>query len=165
MGESFEDIYDRQASLGKQCTKPQPEEAAFCTRGTGHQGPCAVYYRSENSVLHPRHGDKPILWLNDGYHPAKPEKSGGDVNYYVVKVVRPNKAKAAYTAECSDIIESLGMTFNEGEAFKAIWRKAAARTLGKLKEGGDARYDAQKVAHYGKRMLAQYEPPLEDSNG
>lgn len=85
---------------------------------------------------------------------AKPEKSGGNVNYYVVNVCSP-KRLAPYSAECEDIIEALGMTFAEGCAFKAIWRSCAARTLGKLKEGGDAVYDAEKVVYYGSRMLAQ----------
>jgi hypothetical protein len=83
------------------------------------------------------------------------EKSGGPTSYYLVDVVNPNQGADTYTAECGDIIEALGMTFNEGCAFKAIWRTAAARTLGKHKDGGDAVYDAQKVAFYGKRMLAQ----------
>lgn len=109
---------------------------------------------------------KDCPWKYDGSHIADsvagtpvPEKSGGKVNYYVVDVVRPHRAKTAYTAECSDIIESLGMDFNEGEAFKAIWRKAAMRQ-GKVKEGNTALYDAQKVQHFGGRMVAQFEPPI-----
>ncbi len=86
-----------------------------------------------------------------------PEKSGGPTSYYLVNVVNPNQGEQPYQAECGDIIEALGMTFNEGCAFKAIWRSAAARTLGKLKEGGDPLYDAQKVAFYGRRMQAQLE--------
>ena len=85
------------------------------------------------------------------------EKSGGPTSYYLVDVVNPNQNEEAYRAECGDIIEALGMTFNEGCAFKAIWRTAAARTLGKIKEGGDALYDAQKVEFYGARMQAQLE--------
>lgn len=91
------------------------------------------------------------------------EKSGGSTSYYVVDVVRPNQGNVPYQAECGDIIEALGMNFNEGCAFKAIWRSAAARTLGKLKYGQDSYYDAQKVEFYGGRMRAQFEPPLADS--
>lgn len=83
------------------------------------------------------------------------EKSGGPVSYYLVDIKNPNQGRVAYQAECGDIIEALGMTFNEGCAFKAIWRIAAARTLGKAKEGGDALYDAQKVWFYGARMEAE----------
>lgn len=86
--------------------------------------------------------------------PPVPEKSGGDVNYYVVDVKQP-KRFAPYTAECEDIIEALGMTFAEGCAFKAIWRSCAARTLGKEKAGGSSVYDAEKIVYYGNRILAQ----------
>lgn len=82
------------------------------------------------------------------------ERTGGKVNYYVVHVAKPNRAPAVYDAECGDIIESLGMTFNEGCAFKAIWRTAAARTLGLKKAGNDEKYDAEKIVFYGQRMLA-----------
>lgn len=83
------------------------------------------------------------------------EKSGGNVNYYVVDIPDP-KRLAPYTAECEDIIEALGMTFAEGCAFKAIWRSCAERTLGKMKAGssGDGIYDAEKVQYYGGRMVA-----------
>jgi hypothetical protein len=84
------------------------------------------------------------------------EKSGGDVNYYLVSIPFPKrKEHQPYIAECEDIIEALGMTFAEGCAFKAIWRSCAARTLGKIKAGGSAVYDAEKVVYYGGRMLAQ----------
>ena len=82
-----------------------------------------------------------------------PESSGGDVNYYLVNVISPKRLKA-YTAECEDIIEALDMSFSEGCAFKAIWRKAAARTLGKEKAGDSAYRNAQKVRYYGERQEA-----------
>lgn len=81
------------------------------------------------------------------------ENSGGDVNYYQVKVTHPKRTEP-YVAECEDIIAHLGMDFFEGEAFKAAWRKAAQRTLGVGKEGNTALRDAQKMAHYGARCLA-----------
>lgn len=75
-------------------------------------------------------------------------------NYYQVPVPEPmNPDLKPYVAECADIIEALGMTFNEGEAFKALWRGAAARTLGIVKN--TAQYDADKAAHYGQRVAAQ----------
>lgn len=86
------------------------------------------------------------------------EKSGGKVSYYLVNVTNPNQGDHDYTAECGDIIEALGMTFNEACAFKAIWRTAAARTLGKVKADNNAKYDAEKVIFYGQRMLSQIVP-------
>ncbi len=82
--------------------------------------------------------------------------TGKDVNYYLVDVPDP-KRLPPYTAECEDIIEALGMTFAEGNAFKAIWRSCAARTLGLLKPGHDSEgiYDAEKTVYYGGRMVAQ----------
>ncbi len=61
-----------------------------------------------------------------------------------------------YIAECNDIIEALGMNYAEGNAFKAIWRSAAHRTLGKRKAGAkdDGLYDAEKVAFFGQRLVA-----------
>lgn len=85
-----------------------------------------------------------------------PEKSGGSVDYYQVKITHPTtKGRDPYTAECNDIIEALGMNYAEGNSFKALWRSCAARTLGKLKEGGDAVYDAEKNVFFANRILVQ----------
>ncbi len=91
---------------------------------------------------------------------AKPvpaaEYTGGSVSYYQVKIGAPISGNDAYTAECNDIIEALGMNYAEGNAFKAIWRRCAARTLGKAKAGyKDGLYDAEKVVFFGERMVAQ----------
>lgn len=76
-------------------------------------------------------------------------------HYYRVDVAEPISPELKpYTAECGDIIEALGMTFNEGEAFKALWRLAAARQ-GRGKPGNKPEYDADKVAHYGGRVAVQ----------
>lgn len=76
-------------------------------------------------------------------------------HYYRVQVGSPISAEVQpYVAECADIIEALNMTFNEGEAFKAIWRLAAARQ-GRGKAGNKPEYDADKAAHYGERIAAQ----------
>ena len=46
------------------------------------------------------------------------------------------------------------MDFNEGNAFKAIWRKCAARTLNLRKKGyKDGLYDSEKVVYFGERMV------------
>jgi hypothetical protein len=87
----------------------------------------------------------------------KPEYTGGSVGYYRVRIDHPtSEDMLPYTAECNDIIEALGMNYAEGNAFKAIWRRCAARTLGKTKAGyKDGLYDAEKVVFFGERMVAQ----------
>lgn len=75
-------------------------------------------------------------------------------HYYRVTVRTPMSDELdPYVAECADIIEALDMTFNEGECFKALWRACRARQ-GHGKPGGSQMYDAEKVAHYGQRVLA-----------
>lgn len=85
--------------------------------------------------------------------PTEGEDTGTDANYYLCEVTNPNRGEP-YMAECSDIIEALGMDFNEGEAFKGIWRMAAERTLGKKKAGNTAKRDAVKIVHFAKRILS-----------
>jgi hypothetical protein len=89
---------------------------------------------------------------------ANDELSGGKLkgnHYYLAVVNTPINTEATpYIAECCDIIEALGMSFNEGEAFKAIWRLAASKQ-GRGKPGNKAVYDADKIAHYGLRIAAQ----------
>lgn len=83
------------------------------------------------------------------------EKTGGDVNYYLVDIADPKRLEP-YQAECEDIIEALDMTFAEGNLFKALWRSCAARTLGLHKKGQDDAgiYDAEKAVYYAARVLA-----------
>lgn len=83
--------------------------------------------------------------------------TGDKSDYYLIDVPRPARGGPAIRVECLDVIEALGLTFNEGEAFKAIWRGAAARK-GNGKPGATALYDAEKVAFYGGRMVAQAKP-------
>jgi len=84
-------------------------------------------------------------------------KTGGSVDYYTCSVPaeRTIDGRPGYDAQCLEIIETLGMSFAEGEAFKAIWRSCAARTLGKVKADCDALYNAEKVAFYGQRMVVE----------
>ena len=99
---------------------------------------------------HTRPEESPHLSSSDS------EYTGGSVSYYKVHIGAPLAGSDAYTAECNDIIEALGMTYAEGNAFKAIWRLCAARTLGVKKRGyTDGLYDAEKVAFFGARMVAQ----------
>lgn len=78
--------------------------------------------------------------------------SGLDNDYYLAYVKHPKRDElTAYIAECEDIIRALDMTFDEGEAFKAVWRNAALR-MGAGKEGDSQLRNAEKVEHYGRGM-------------
>lgn len=77
--------------------------------------------------------------------------SGGSSSYYTVKVNNPTtKANMPYFAECNDIIDALDMRFGQGNAFKALWRAAAAQNLGKLKAGNDVIRDYEKVIFFAQ---------------
>jgi len=78
------------------------------------------------------------------------QSSGGDNDYWVVDIVNPKRLPPC-RVECEDVARALGMTFGEGEAFKAIWRGCAAR-MGNGKPGDTAMRNAEKVVHYGEYM-------------
>lgn len=82
------------------------------------------------------------------------EHTGGSVNYYQVFITCPTtRGSEKYHAECNDIIEALDMNYAEANVFKAMWRIAAARTLGLHKEGNDPVYDAEKAVFFSDRVL------------
>jgi len=82
------------------------------------------------------------------------EYTGLSSNYYKVDITNPtSEDNEPYTAECNDIIEALGMTYAEGNVFKAVWRRCAARTLGKEKKGNNSKYDAEKMVFFSNRVL------------
>ncbi len=84
------------------------------------------------------------------------EHTGLSSNYYVVPITNPTtKGMPNYTAECNDIIEALDMNFAEANVFKALWRRCAARTLGKHKKGNNELYDAEKIFFFSERILSQ----------
>ena len=88
---------------------------------------------------------------------AETELKGGRTNYYLVHVTHPQREdQVPYQAECEDIIDALGLTFDEANIFKEIWRSANARK-GNGKPGHGALYGAQKVVHYAKRILRKRE--------
>lgn len=100
--------------------------------------------------------------LMDGHTPVTPDEvkeeyTGKSVDYYKVNVDNPTtESNTPYLAECNDIIEALGMNYAEGNAFKAIWRKCAARKFGVKKKGYDnGLYDSEKVVFFGERMVEQ----------
>lgn len=91
---------------------------------------------------------------DDSPEPApKAQKTGGSVDYYKCHVADPVSGGPAYTAESLDIIEALGMTFAEGEAFKAIWRTCTGRMGGAVKADDNPKYNAEKVQFFGGRMV------------
>lgn len=91
---------------------------------------------------------------------AERSLNGGRVSYYLVHVAHPQREnQPAYTAECEDIAEALGLTPNEFCEFKAIWRTATARQ-GNGKPDQKALYDAEKRLHYAGRDVAKYKREL-----
>lgn len=91
--------------------------------------------------------------LPEGATLVKTQKTGGSVDYYKCHVADPISKGEPYTAESIDIIEALGMTFAEGEAFKAIWRTCTGRMGGAVKADNKALYNAEKVEFFGARMV------------
>ena len=84
---------------------------------------------------------------------SEKEYTGGKVGYYEILITHPTcEGRDPYIAECNDIIEALGLTFSEGEAFKAIWRKGAARIKPGKRGHDGGLYDAEKASFYGGRM-------------
>jgi len=81
--------------------------------------------------------------------PLPPVNGGDNGNYYDITL--SNKDGQEIVVRCLDVIEYLKMTFPEGEAFKALWRKSAAR-LGNAKKDHDPLYDAKKVRFYGESI-------------
>lgn len=88
---------------------------------------------------------------------AETTLQAGRTNYYLVWVEHPQREdQAPYRAECEDLIEALGLTFDEGNIFKEIWRTANARK-GNGKPGQDDLRAGQKIVHYAKRILRKVE--------
>ena len=105
-----------------------------------------------------------FAYLAQGAAKDDREYTGGKVNYYEVQIESPtHEGREPYIAECNDIIEALDMSFAEGEAFKAIWRGAAARKNLAKRGYTDGLYDAEKVAFYGGRMVVQEKSRREKS--
>lgn len=82
---------------------------------------------------------------------SKDTSSGGDNDYWIAEITHPKRLEP-YKAECEDLIELFEFSFQEGEAFKALWRKGKAN-LGQGKPGDSAVRNAEKVAHFGARMV------------
>jgi len=83
-----------------------------------------------------------------------PSLTGGSSSYYQIEIKHPTTLPRAYWTECNDIIEALDMNFAEGNAFKAVWRRAAERQ-GRGKPGNSPLYDSEKVLFFGQRLVIQ----------
>lgn len=117
-----------------------------------------VWIRDANGIPHVRNGNH--YHLIDTTRPEKADPvnhlSGGLSGHYLADVEKPQRGGNPYQAECDDIIYALNMTFDEGEAFKAIWRTCTAR-LGYGKKDNTPLYNAQKLVHRSKRILQRAE--------
>ena len=86
------------------------------------------------------------------------EHTGGSVSYYDVVIKEwtnpDHQLQLPIVVSCNDIIEALGMNYAQGNAFKALWRIAAAKQ-GKMKKGNNTKYDAEKIVFFGERILKQ----------
>lgn len=103
-------------------------------------------------------GSNPLILLNtkeEIKEDSTEQYTGSSSNYYKVYVKHPTTLPEPYEAECNDLIEALQMTFAEGNAFKAIWRKAKARQGVKKKGYDNGVYDSEKVVFFGERMLIE----------
>lgn len=81
----------------------------------------------------------------------QPQLSGGSCNYYMVDVKNPTTLEDAYTVECNDLIESLGLTPQEANIYKEIFRTANERTHGNGKDGNNPKRAAEKVLFFAIR--------------
>lgn len=96
-----------------------------------------------------------VVFVGGAAVEATEQYTGSSSDYYKVYVKNPTTLDSPYEAECNDVIEALNMTFAEGNAFKAIWRKAKARQGVKKKGYDNGLYDSEKVVFFGQRMLVQ----------
>lgn len=75
-------------------------------------------------------------------------------DYYTLEITNPKSLGGPYLIELVDIIEAMEMTYNEGNAFKAIWRRNMARR-GMGKKGNTALYESEKASYFSERMRMQ----------
>lgn len=127
-------------------------KAKKCTNSPVHfHGYCAIHAHLDTFKRQAEATVESVTNIKEVNVGAKPqESSGGDNDYWVADITDPKRLEP-YKAECEDIIELFQMSFQEGEAFKALWRNGAMR-LGKGKPGDSHLRNAEKVAHMGKRM-------------
>ena len=150
--EDDEGKYVEVVGFGDHCGKP-----GIAVKPTNNYR-LATNITHDNMVGYETFGPKPMVLLNtkeEVKEAATEEYTGSSSNYYKVYVKHPTTLPEPYEAECNDVIESLQMTFAEGNAFKAIWRKAKARQGVKKKGYDNGVYDSEKVVFFGERMLIE----------
>ena len=108
---------------------------------TEEGNPDDLYFKDDEGVLR-------SSFLAEWGGDTTEEHTGGSSSYYDLKV-------GDTTIKCLDIIEGLGMSYNEGNILKAVWRIAAAKQ-GKTKKGNNMHYDAEKVVFFGERLLEEH---------
>lgn len=84
------------------------------------------------------------------------ENQATQCRYYECEVDHPQnplQGGVAYIANCEDIIQALGLTFDEGCEFKSLWRRGRGRK-GFVKAESTPVRDATKAVHYAQRVLA-----------
>lgn len=120
----------------------------MCTCGTKNWFPHTLI--AKDLLIKLTEGPQKICAAIEGEH------TGLSVDYYKVPVTNPTtEGVQPYIAECNDIIEALGMNYAQANVFKAIWRIAAAKNLGKHKKGNNSIYDAEKAVFFSDRVLKQ----------
>lgn len=122
-----------------------------------YDGECTIYKDDPNDGFWVKNTEIELIQKASVVRALKleaAEHTGGSVSYYKVHVANPTTLPEPYDAEANDIIESLGLTFAEGNLFKAIWRMAADRN-GKKKKGNNSVYDAEKLVFFAERVLVQ----------
>ena len=146
----------RQALLNRGAEIPMPKQQTISLEEMKHRILDGMVGRAKVERVTPRSSEDGYFKRDPdaGTHITKlPELTGGKVNYYLVKVDHPQRdEQPAYQAECEDIIRALGMNFDEGCLFKALWRSVNARN-GNGKPGLLPVYDAEKMVHYATRIL------------
>ena len=115
---------------------------------------CVYYYEDDIELVSEQQPNEKLQEILN-FDAPKQQYTGASSDYYKIFVKNPTTLSEPYYAECNDIIEALEMDFAEGNAFKAIWRKAMARKGVKKKGYDNGVYDSEKVVFFGERMLVK----------
>ena len=103
------------------------------------------YFKDDNGTVR---NESLASWSEVYVDNATEEHTGGSSSYYDLTI-------GPTTIKCLDIIEGLGMSYNEGNVFKAVWRIAAAKQ-GRTKKGNNMHYDAEKIVFFGERLVEEH---------
>lgn len=89
--------------------------------------------------------------------------AGDSCDYYKVKVNHTVDYKIPYEAECAEITYALGLTHEEANMFKEIWRMATARK-GITKKGNSRIRGLKKIRWYSEWLIKIEEGKNEDNS-